>query len=73
MPYDLDVSDADFRADPEYLFTRPATKIRITCTDQRVPDEIVINLPELRVTRDMCSPAWLILHDAEQREIEETK
>jgi len=68
-----DCRSRDFRADPEYMFTRPATQIRITCTDQRVPDEIVINLPELRVTREMCSPGWLAIHDAEQHELEETE
>ena len=61
-----DCKSKGFADDPEYVFTRPATQIVVTGPD----DEILqtIDLPELKLTREEVSPAWLAMHDAEQKE-----
>lgn len=64
MPWDLDVADKS-----EFVFTRPAAQIVVTCSDPSVTDPpIVIELPALNLTREQVSPEWLAMHDAEQKE-----
>jgi len=59
LSFDDDVRDAPF-------YIRPAATIEITCTDGTHVQ--TIELPELKLTRDQVSPAWLAAHDAEQAE-----
>ena len=52
----------------ERWFHRPATQIVITCSDPNVTDPpTVIELAELKLTREQVSPEWLAMHDAEKK------
>jgi hypothetical protein len=59
-----DCKSKGFADDPEYVFTRPATQIVVMGPDGEVLQ--TIDLPELRLTRDEVSPAWLDVRDAEE-------
>lgn len=61
MSFTDDARGKDFRADP--YFIRPATQIVITTVDGE--HITTIELPELRLSRDECSPEWVALHEAE--------
>lgn len=64
MSFDEDARGKDFR-DDEPFFIRPATTIVISTFDGEHIE--TITLPEVRLTRDECSPAWLALEEAEQQ------
>ena len=66
--FDEDNRGKPFEADPEYVLIQPAVTITVTCSDPSVTDPpIVLEFPERKLTREQVSPAWLALHDAEQR------
>jgi hypothetical protein len=56
-PFDIDTQDADYRR----CYRRPAIRISIETFDGEVIQ--TIDLPELTLTRDEISPAWLALEE----------
>lgn len=63
MSFTEDARGKDFRRDP-YFYRPPVTIEIVSTTGEHLQ---TIELPELNLTRDECSPAWVALVEAEQQ------